>query len=158
MMLNDTYRTCKRMKRFTRVKQIPPEIRTDKLTEQHQRGHCISLHQIFWKCASMRLKDKSALCAFRTRVKNHCRCHECYKNKNKFQAVSIHCRIKASAQPSVGNKQSGLSTLLKSTKSMKAVMTSARIEPTTVGLVIQHLNHWATDRQRHGKVSIQLPS
>ena len=48
--------------------------------------------------------------------------------------------MKASAQPCVENKQSGLSTLLKSTKSVKAVA-SARIEPTTVGLVIQRLNH-----------------
>ena len=41
---------------------------------------------------------------------------------NKFQAVSIHCRMKALAQPCVGNKQSGLSTLLKGTKSVKVVV------------------------------------
>ena len=61
--------------------------------------------------------------------------------------MSIHCRMKTSAQPCVGNKQSSLSTLLKGTKSTKAVA-SARIEPTTVGLVIQRLNHWATDRSQ----------
>ena len=36
------------------------------------------------------------------------------------------------AQPCIGNKQSGLSTLLKGTKSVEAVA-SARIEPTAVG-------------------------
>ena len=58
---------------------------------------------------------------------------------NKFQSVSIHCRMKASTQLCVGNKQSGLSTLLKGAKSVKAVA-SARIEPTTVRLVVR-LNH-----------------
>ena len=50
---------------------------------------------------------------------------------NKFQALSIHCRMKASAQPCVGNKQLGISTLLKGTKYVKAVA-SARIEPTII--------------------------
>ena len=54
--------------------------------------------------------------------------------------MSINCSMKALAQPCVGNKQSGLSTLLKGTKSMKA-MASATIEPTTVSLVIQRLYH-----------------
>ena len=41
------------------------------------------------------------------------------KKINKFQAVSIHCRMKAWAHPCVGNKQLGLSTLLKGTSLWK---------------------------------------
>ena len=47
------------------------------------------------------------------------RCDVKDRNINKFQAVSIHCRMKASALPCVVDKQFGLSTLLKRTKSVQ---------------------------------------